>query len=55
MYDDPKFEVETLVRLGESLYAVGAADLAEQPATDPTKGRTNGAHLQESAVPAAAG
>jgi TolA-binding protein len=27
VFDDPKFEVETLVRLGESLYAVGAAEL----------------------------
>jgi len=27
IYEDAKFEVETLVRLGESLYAVGAAEL----------------------------
>lgn len=47
VYDDPKFEMETLVRLGESLYAVGAAELA---AANLPKGapRTN-AKLQESA------
>lgn len=31
VYDDPKFEVETLVRLGESFYAVGAAEIAKNP------------------------
>ena len=47
VFDDPKFEVETLVRLGESLYAVGAADLAmNKPA--PGAPHTN-AKLQESA------
>lgn len=43
VYDDPKFEVETLVRLGESLYAVGAAELATttaQPAAPTTPGTT---------------
>jgi uncharacterized protein (DUF1501 family) len=35
VYDDPKFEVETLVRLGESFYAVGAAEIMKsQPAKD---------------------
>jgi len=29
IFDDPKFEQETLVRLGESLYAVGAAELVK--------------------------
>ncbi|MHB9024381.1 MAG: tetratricopeptide repeat protein [Armatimonadota bacterium] len=40
LYDDPKFQVETLVRLGESFYAVGAAELATTkiPAGQP---RTN--------------
>jgi len=47
VFDDPKFEVETLVRLGESLYAVGAAELAGIKA-EPGKPRTN-AKLQESA------
>jgi TolA-binding protein len=46
VYDDPKFEVETIVRLGESLYAVGAAELAAQ-AKDKNKKFTN-IKLQES-------
>jgi TolA-binding protein len=47
VYDDPKFEVETLVRLGESRYAVGAAALAtaKLPKDQP---RTN-EQLQEAA------
>lgn len=47
VFDEPKFEVETLVRLGESLYAVGAAELKTQklPANKP---RTNDS-LQKSA------
>jgi len=48
VYDDPQFEVETLVRLGESLYAVGAAELATEKAPADGQGRTN-AKLQESA------
>jgi TolA-binding protein len=48
VYDDPQFEVETLVRLGESLYAVGAADLATMKAPEEGQGRTND-KLQESA------
>ena len=47
VFDDPKFEVETLVRLGESLYAVGAAELKSEK-VDPDKPHTN-AKLQESA------
>ena len=47
IYDDPKFEVETLVRLGESLYAVGAAELATTK-TDPGQPRTN-AKMKEAA------
>ncbi|MHB9131812.1 MAG: tetratricopeptide repeat protein [Armatimonadota bacterium] len=45
IYDDAKFEVETLVRLGESLYAVGAAELATKK-PQPGEPRTN-AKLQE--------
>lgn len=55
VYDDPKFEVETLVHLGESLYAVGAAELATakiaaMKAKQPEElwPRTN-EHLQEAA------
>lgn len=48
VYDDPKFEVETLVRLGESLYAVGAAELETEKKPADGAGRTN-AKLQESA------
>ncbi|MHB0936998.1 MAG: tetratricopeptide repeat protein [Armatimonadota bacterium] len=48
VYDNPKFEVETLVRLGESLYAVGAAELETQKKPTDGSGRTN-AKLQESA------
>ncbi len=47
VFDDPKFEVETLVRLGESLYAVGAAELKSEK-LDPDKPHTN-VKLQESA------
>lgn len=47
VYDDPKFELETLIRLGESLYAVGAADLATTKKEE-GKGRTN-PNLQDSA------
>ena len=45
VYGDPKFELETLIRLGESLYAVGAAELttAKIPEGQP---RTN-AKLQD--------
>lgn len=46
VYDSPQFEVETLVRLGESLYAVGAAKLATVK-PEPGKARTN-VELQES-------
>jgi TolA-binding protein len=45
VYDDPKFELETLIRLGESLYAVGGAELATSK-TEDDKPRTN-AKLQE--------
>jgi len=47
VFDDPKFEVETLVRLGESLYAVGAAELATNK-PKPGEPHTND-KLQESA------
>lgn len=47
VFDDPKFEVETLVRLGESLYAVGAAELTSVK-VEAGQPRTN-AKLQESA------
>ena len=47
VYEDPKFELETLIRLGESLYAVGAADLATTKKEE-GKGRTN-PNLQDSA------
>lgn len=47
IYDDPKFEVETLVRLGESLYAVGAAELSTVKAVE-GQPRTN-AKLQDAA------
>jgi len=47
VFDDPKFEVETMVRLGESLYAVGAAELKGTKVTT-AKPLTN-AKLQESA------
>lgn len=47
IYDDPKFEVETLVRLGESLYALGAAELATKK-PEPGKPRTND-KIQEAA------
>jgi TolA-binding protein len=47
VYDDPKFELETLIRLGESLYAVGAAQLGTAK-TDDTAPRTN-ANLQDAA------
>ncbi|HOF88504.1 MAG TPA: tetratricopeptide repeat protein, partial [Armatimonadota bacterium] len=46
VYDTPQFEVETLVRLGESLYAVGAAKLATVK-PEPGMARTN-VELQES-------
>ena len=47
VFEDQKFEVETLVRLGESLYAVGAAELAM---TKPVEGATpTNAKLKESA------
>jgi len=48
VYDDPQFEVETLVRLGESLYAVGAAELDTVKKTNDGTGRTN-EKLQEAA------
>jgi TolA-binding protein len=47
VFDDPKFEAEALVRLGESLYAVGAAKLATTETTSGTA-RTN-AELQQAA------
>jgi len=47
VYDEPTFEVETLVHLGESLYAVGAAELTTEKVPN-DKGRTN-AKLQEAA------
>lgn len=47
VYDDPKFELETLIRLGESLYAVGGAELATSK-TEDDKPRTN-VKLQEAA------
>jgi tetratricopeptide (TPR) repeat protein len=46
VYDSPQFEVETLVRLGESFYAVGAAKLSTVK-PEPGKPRTN-IELQES-------
>jgi len=47
IYSDQKFEIETMVRLGESLYAIGAADLSTNP-PDEGQPRTND-NLQESA------
>ncbi len=49
VFDDPKFEAETLVRLGESLYAVGAAKLVTTAsAMSPVvKGARTNAELQQ--------
>ena len=45
IFDDPKFEAETLVRLGESLYAVGAAEL--NTSTLPSNAPRTNQKLQE--------
>lgn len=47
IYEDPKFELNTMLRLGESLYAVGAAEIAASGVAA-GQARTN-ARLQDAA------